>query len=55
MATQSRQSLTSVRQAGQPASLAARLCETRRLSAELAAPLSDEDMVVQAMDDASPT
>ena len=32
-----------------------RLCETRRLSCELAAPLSDEDQVVQAMDDASPT
>jgi ergothioneine biosynthesis protein EgtB len=55
MATQSPKSLTSVRQAGQPASLAARLFETRRLSMELAEPLSDEDMVVQAMDDASPT
>ena len=31
------------------------LFETRRLSRELAAPLSDEDQVVQAMDDASPT
>ncbi len=29
--------------------------ETRALSSELAAPLSDEDQVVQAMDDASPT
>jgi len=29
--------------------------ETRRLSLSLAAPLSDEDQVVQAMDDASPT
>ena len=29
--------------------------ETRRLSLALAAPLSDEDQVVQAMDDASPT
>ena len=35
--------------------LAARLMETRRLSLELAAPLSPEDMVVQAMEDASPT
>ncbi len=32
-----------------------RLMETRRLSLALAAPLSDEDQVVQAMDDASPT
>lgn len=32
-----------------------RLFETRRLSIELAAPLSAEDMVVQAMEDASPT
>jgi ergothioneine biosynthesis protein EgtB len=32
-----------------------RLLETRRLSSALAAPLSDEDQVVQAMDDASPT
>jgi ergothioneine biosynthesis protein EgtB len=55
MATQSPKNLRSVHEAGQPASLAARLFETRRLSAELAAPLSDEDMVVQAMDDASPT
>ena len=29
--------------------------ETRALSRALAAPLSDEDQVVQAMDDASPT
>jgi ergothioneine biosynthesis protein EgtB len=55
MATQSPKNLASVREAGQPASLASRLLETRRLSLELAAPLSDEDMVVQAMDDASPT
>jgi ergothioneine biosynthesis protein EgtB len=55
MATQSPKNLASVRGAGQAASLADRLFDTRRLSAELAAPLSDEDMVVQAMDDASPT
>ncbi|HUW72702.1 MAG TPA: ergothioneine biosynthesis protein EgtB [Methyloceanibacter sp.] len=36
-------------------SLQDRLMETRRLSLSLAAPLSDEDQVVQAMDDASPT
>ena len=32
-----------------------RLTTTRRLSLELAQPLSDEDQVVQANDDASPT
>ncbi len=36
-------------------SLITRLFETRRLSLGLAAPLSPEDMTVQAMDDASPT
>ena len=36
-------------------SLYDRLIATRRLSAELARPLSDEDQVVQANDDASPT
>ncbi|MCQ4189986.1 ergothioneine biosynthesis protein EgtB [Methylocystis suflitae] len=35
--------------------LSDRLFETRGLSIELTAPLSAEDMVVQAMDDASPT
>ena len=35
--------------------LASRLMETRRLSLELAEPLSPEDMTVQPMDDASPT
>jgi ergothioneine biosynthesis protein EgtB len=35
--------------------LGARLFETRRLSLDLAKPLSAEDMTVQAMDDASPT
>jgi ergothioneine biosynthesis protein EgtB len=38
-----------------PTSLQNRLMETRRISLKLAAPLSDEDQVVQAMDDASPT
>jgi ergothioneine biosynthesis protein EgtB len=36
-------------------SLRDRLFETRRLSSDLAAPLTDEDQVVQANDDASPT
>src|SRR5258705_14019784 len=36
-------------------SLQERLLETRRLSLELAEPLSAEDMTVQPMDDASPT
>src|SRR5690606_15500718 len=35
--------------------LAERLFKTRKRSLELAAPLTPEDMVVQAMDDASPT
>ena len=35
--------------------LVERLSQTRRLSLELAAPLTGEDMTVQAMDDASPT
>jgi ergothioneine biosynthesis protein EgtB len=35
--------------------LAQRLLETRRTSVELAAPLSAEDMTVQAMEDTSPT
>jgi len=39
----------------QSTSLRNRLLETRRISLKLAAPLSDEDQVVQAMDDASPT
>ncbi len=38
-----------------PRALAGRLFETRKLSVELAAPLTAEDMTVQAMDDASPT
>ena len=38
-----------------PSPLGARLMETRRLSLELASPLTPEDMVVQAMEDASPT
>jgi ergothioneine biosynthesis protein EgtB len=36
-------------------SLATRLLDTRRLSLDIAAPLSPEDMTVQPMDDASPT
>jgi hypothetical protein len=36
-------------------SFGARLFQTRRLSLDLAKPLSPEDMTVQAMDDASPT
>ena len=36
-------------------SIESRLFQTRRLSLELAEPLSAEDMTVQAMDDASPT
>jgi ergothioneine biosynthesis protein EgtB len=39
----------------EPDSLRERLMATRALSSELAAPLSDEDQVVQVMDDASPT
>ena len=35
--------------------LQAQLFDTRALSTEIAKPLSDEDQVVQAMDDASPT
>ncbi len=38
-----------------PLSLHDRLFATRALSTDLARPLSDEDQVVQAMDDASPT
>jgi ergothioneine biosynthesis protein EgtB len=37
------------------AALSSRLSETRKFSIDLVAPLSAEDMVVQAMDDASPT
>ena len=37
------------------ASLGDRLMATRALSSELASPLSDEDQVVQVMDDTSPT
>lgn len=41
--------------AGAHDTLAKRMLETRRLSLELAEPLSPEDMTVQPMDDASPT
>ena len=44
-----------IRPKTESASLRDRLFATRALSTELAAPLSDEDQVVQAMDDASPT
>ena len=47
------ESFSAGRQVG--SSIEARLFETRRLSLELAEPLSAEDMTVQAMDDASPT
>ena len=40
---------------GRASDLRGRLFETRALSRKLAEPLSDEDQVVQAMDDASPT
>ena len=42
-------------QKAESTSLRERLAATRALSSELASPLSDEDQVVQAMDDASPT
>jgi ergothioneine biosynthesis protein EgtB len=41
--------------ASSDASLRGRLFETRNLSREIAAPLSEEEQIVQAMDDASPT
>lgn len=41
--------------AGAVSSLRTRLTDTRRRSLALAAPLSPEDMIVQAMEDASPT
>jgi ergothioneine biosynthesis protein EgtB len=47
--------LTETEPKTESASLGQRLFETRALSTELARPLSDEDQVVQAMDDASPT
>ena len=47
--------VTGERLPDQARTLAERLFETRNLSLTLAAPLSPEDMVVQAMDDASPT
>ncbi len=47
--------LTEVPLTSNDSALSRRLFETRNLSLKLAAPLSDEDQVVQAMDDASPT
>ena len=55
MAREVPRKLTSIPDAGQPASLTSRLFETRRLSIELASQLSAEDMTVQPMEDASPT
>ena len=50
------QPLTSPRRgAADPCHLRHRLFDTRQLSLDLARPLSAEDMVVQAMEDASPT
>lgn len=37
------------------ASLSDRLASSRKLSLELAQPLTDEDQIVQSMEDASPT
>jgi ergothioneine biosynthesis protein EgtB len=47
--------VTGITPKAESASLRERLFATRALSTELAAPLSDEDQVVQANDDASPT
>ena len=47
--------LTAPKLRAESPSLRDRLFATRALSTELARPLSDEDQVVQAMDDASPT
>ncbi len=46
--------LTAATPKSESTSLRDRLAETRALSSALAGPLSDEDQVVQAMDDASP-
>lgn len=53
--TTSTQSQASSRSASQTVELYGRLHDSRQLSVELAAPLSDEDQTVQSMDDASPT
>ncbi|HUI19997.1 MAG TPA: ergothioneine biosynthesis protein EgtB [Methylocella sp.] len=55
MAQSSRVSSSVPEEPNDPSLLGARLFKTRRLSLDLAAPLSPEDMTVQAMDDASPT
>lgn len=55
MVRQTVNNLTSIPEAGQPASLVHRLFETRRLSVELASHLSPEDMTVQVIEEASPT
>lgn len=51
----SRVSALAAEAASRPRTLGTRLFETRRLSVALTESLSPEDMVVQAMDDASPT
>ncbi len=51
----SRVSILPAQAAPMPPTLSARLFETRNLSVRLSESLSAEDMVVQAMDDASPT
>jgi ergothioneine biosynthesis protein EgtB len=55
MAEQAANRLKPVAGSGAGSALADRLFATRRHSLDLASPLSPEDMVVQAMDDASPT
>src|SRR5664279_789816 len=55
MAQSPMMSSTALSPSSQPRALGARLFETRRLSLDLARPLSAEDMTVQAMDDTSPT
>ena len=53
--TTSAQSKTTSLSASHAVELYARLRDSRQLSLDLAAPLSDEDQTVQSMDDASPT
>ena len=53
--TTSAQSKTTSLSASHAAELCSRVRDSRQLSLDLAAPLSDEDQTVQSMDDASPT